>query len=464
MLNEQLKNHAAPLQMPSRFGQLLLAACKSFKLRQIGQGLSINQRRILRGISQRVALKNVISATIDFAKFEEAANLGAGKLLSIIVPVYNNFPFLEACLISALRQSSSMCEVVVVDDASPDSKVYPLLCKLKESYPNLVLARNETNLGISETQNRLIDMARGRFIAFLDCDDLLDANCVETLLPLLSADIVYLHTGTKILDNSTNSTQLEMSSNLPRRDYFLENRHMFFAKHLKVIRRAALLRVGGFRKKYDAAQDLDIALKIAFYYHTSRFKYCDIPLYTHRIHSLQTTQKSSLRQDTATSQIEKEADIRYIVNQNKKKTLFMNLIELKNDFGNDSITLLEFISEKFIESTRRGFATLAITVEGRSFVDGYQEEAAAVFAGDDGLVCILPRVVCIDSKWFEFPISEGFAATQKTIIAKLVKTDADQKAAIGLVAKLLLGQSLSLAQANETAYVPAIQIQMNNFR
>jgi glycosyltransferase involved in cell wall biosynthesis len=458
MLNKRLNDFNGPLELSSGIRKKLLDACKSYKLRKLGQRLTIRQRRTLRGICQSIALKNVPSPKIEFAGFEESPSGNSSPLVSIIIPVYNNLPYLKDCLESALKQTSNVCEVIALDDASPDTNVMPLLAGLKAKYPSLVLAQNETNLGISGTQNKLIDMARGKFVAFLDCDDILDSDCIKTLVPMLDDNLVYLHTGTRLLQNETNATHLQMSDTLPRRDYFVENRHMFFATHLKIIRKAALLRIGGFRKKYDAAQDLDVALKIAFYYDSSWFKYCNEALYTHRLHALQTTQKSTQKQDDATSLIENEADNRYFVNRNKQTSRFVKCVQLSQALLKDERSLEQTIRAQYQDSIQAGFVALSLSFESNAYLDGYEEETIAIFANEKQLQIIVPRNIGGTKDWFEIPVLEGFTTLQKTFILRLDDSKELVDQTMNLIQMLFLGKPLTSQQAQQTLYVPAIQL------
>jgi glycosyltransferase involved in cell wall biosynthesis len=269
---------------------LLLRCCTSVKLRRLGTNLSLQTRRQLRGFAQRIALAKLAEPIfVEFQATEDASTTTdeSCPLVSIIVPVFNGAAYLKECLESALSQGpESLIEVIAIDDCSTDIAVAPILASVKRNNPRLQLFKNNTNLGISQTQNLLIKKAKGTFIAFLDCDDFLRPDALETLRPVLKEfGVNYIHTATVLLDQPSGSTVIERSNLLPKRSYFHENRHMFFAKHLKVIRKSAIERIGGFQDRYDAAQDLDIALRLAFYYPSSSFRYVDEPLYVHRIHT-----------------------------------------------------------------------------------------------------------------------------------------------------------------------------------
>ncbi|WP_278404205.1 glycosyltransferase family 2 protein [Pseudoalteromonas ruthenica] len=97
--------------------------------------------------------------------------------VSIIMPAYNVEDYIEESIRSVIEQTYSNWELIIIDDRSTDqtiSKVEPFLADNR-----IKLLVNECNLGGAGTRNRGIDMASGRFIAFLDSDDLWSPEKLE---------------------------------------------------------------------------------------------------------------------------------------------------------------------------------------------------------------------------------------------------------------------------------------------
>jgi len=113
--------------------------------------------------------------------------------LSILVPVYQVQAYLEDCAESILAQADEGVEVVFVNDASPDGCA-EILHQLQREHPRQVRVLQHThNLGLSAARNTLLDAAQGRYIWFIDSDDLLENNVLPTLKSLIdqtSADLV----------------------------------------------------------------------------------------------------------------------------------------------------------------------------------------------------------------------------------------------------------------------------------
>lgn len=106
-----------------------------------------------------------------------------GKV-SVIVPVYNAEPFLDACLEHLLEQTYSNMEVILVDSCSTDASLE--VCKTYESrYENVKVAALPENLGPGAARNMGLELATGEYVCFCDADDYFHTDAVEKLLGVL---------------------------------------------------------------------------------------------------------------------------------------------------------------------------------------------------------------------------------------------------------------------------------------
>ena len=101
-------------------------------------------------------------------------------ILSIIVPVYNVEKYLEKCVRSTQVQDvpSSEYEVIMINDGSPDNSL-AIAERLAAELPN-VKVFSQKNQGLSAARNSGMTYAKGDYYMFLDSDDLLAANCLQT--------------------------------------------------------------------------------------------------------------------------------------------------------------------------------------------------------------------------------------------------------------------------------------------
>src|SRR5437899_12562971 len=97
--------------------------------------------------------------------------------VSICIPTYNGAAHLAPCLESALNQTWTDFELLIVDDASSDDTVaITEACAARDR--RVRVARNPRNLGLVGNWNRCLELAKGTWIKFLFQDDLLSPACL----------------------------------------------------------------------------------------------------------------------------------------------------------------------------------------------------------------------------------------------------------------------------------------------
>lgn len=107
------------------------------------------------------------------------------RLLSIIIPFFNNEDFLGDSLESLLRQVGDDIEIVLIDDGSTDRSV-AVAQRVLDRYPHPhVTFVTQQNGGIANARNVGLQHASGQYVTFLDGDDLLSHHYLSTLRPLL---------------------------------------------------------------------------------------------------------------------------------------------------------------------------------------------------------------------------------------------------------------------------------------
>ncbi len=101
-------------------------------------------------------------------------------LVSILVPVYNTAPYLKECVDSLTGQTYHDLQIVFIDDGSTDGS-RAILEELARRDKRIEVF-SQPNCGVGATRNHLLDKARGEFVLFVDSDDWIELNTVETLL------------------------------------------------------------------------------------------------------------------------------------------------------------------------------------------------------------------------------------------------------------------------------------------
>ena len=102
------------------------------------------------------------------------------KLLSVIVPVYNTFEYLDKCVDSIVEQTYSNIEILLVDDGSTDGSGKK--CDEWAKKDKRIKTYHKKNGGLSDARNYGIKHAGGEYIGFVDSDDWVDEKMYEELL------------------------------------------------------------------------------------------------------------------------------------------------------------------------------------------------------------------------------------------------------------------------------------------
>lgn len=152
------------------------------------QGVTVTQEEL--EVRQDVGAKPFEAYdTLTFPKSEEPD-------VSIIIPVYNEFPYTYRCLQSILEQSGDVIsyEIIIADDASTDDTMH-----LAKKVKNVRIIRNSHNLRFLKNCNRAASSARGKYLLFLNNDTQVQKNWLEPLVKLMEADMHVGITGAKLV-------------------------------------------------------------------------------------------------------------------------------------------------------------------------------------------------------------------------------------------------------------------------
>ncbi|MEH2353705.1 glycosyltransferase [Nostoc sp.] len=188
-------------------------------------------------------------------------------IISVIIPAYDSEKTIKETIQSVLNQTFTNFELIIINDGSQDSTL-DIITQIKDprikvfSYPNA---------GGNVSRNRGLNLAVGEFVSFLDADDLWTPDKLQSQLKALqenaAATVAYSWTdyidengeivlsGTHITANGDVYGKLLLTN-------FLENGSN------PLIRREALIKLGGFDESLSAAQDWDMWLRLAcqFYF------------------------------------------------------------------------------------------------------------------------------------------------------------------------------------------------------
>ena len=120
-------------------------------------------------------------------KVENHGNETPVPEVSIVIPTYNGGRFIKECLNSAINQSFSNIEIIVVDDCSQDDTFLKVRDFMRKDR-RIAYFKNDVNLGLATNWNRCLEYCNGKWIKFLFQDDLLHPECIEAMLKVSAED------------------------------------------------------------------------------------------------------------------------------------------------------------------------------------------------------------------------------------------------------------------------------------
>lgn len=181
--------------------------------------------------------------------------------VSVIVPVYNRESLIRLALESALRQSFTDFEILVVDDGSTDATV-----EVAHSYadPRIRVIQNSKNLGIPRTRNRGVDEARGEFIAWLDSDDIARGTRLAEQVAFLDAhpDVTVVGSFARWIDQGGKPMKIRRR---PQGSDEIKARLLFSGcfTNTTVMARRAIQLAYRYREDFELGSDVELWTRIA---------------------------------------------------------------------------------------------------------------------------------------------------------------------------------------------------------
>lgn len=107
--------------------------------------------------------------------------------VSVLTPIYNTDPaHLRACIESVLNQTFTDFEFLIVNDSPKNTELDAVVASYKDA--RIRYSKNKKNIGISATRNKLLDMARGEYVAIFDHDDISVPDRLERQVAVLDAN------------------------------------------------------------------------------------------------------------------------------------------------------------------------------------------------------------------------------------------------------------------------------------
>ncbi len=208
-------------------------------------------------------------------------------LISIIIPVYNSAKYLQMTLQAVQAQTFKDFEVICVDDGSSDDS--PQILERFATADNRFKIHRQTNAGGSAARNKGLELARGKYIAFLDNDDIYHPQYLEILYQNIVAEDADLsccsylrfkgHGDYKFADVSM-TPRVDFISEQPFIDKFMHKKKIEMLMWTKLYRRELF---DDIRFALDLPAINDILLNIEILLKSKKAVVCRAPLIAYRI-------------------------------------------------------------------------------------------------------------------------------------------------------------------------------------
>ncbi len=242
----------------------------------------------------------------------------ARPLVSVIIPTYNRFKYIQRAIKSVLNQTFQSFEIIVVDDASTDSTADYIL-SLQNIHQNIYYHYLPTNKGAQAARNFGIKESKGKWIAFLDSDD-------EWLPNRLMAGLnSYKKTGANVIHsecyikNGNNVAQRKMEipalSGNVYKDLLKYSGPMFQGL---LVKRFCLEHIGFLDEPIVSYQEWDTSIRLAKCY---PFAFVAEPLFIYNCHKDDTISKDMKRDADGYAQVveKHKEEIRIVAGEDSLK-------------------------------------------------------------------------------------------------------------------------------------------------
>lgn len=188
-------------------------------------------------------------------------------LVSVLTPAYNRIKYIDEAVQSVLDQSYSNIEYIVIDDGSSDGTFERLQEYERDGNLTLLTHPGRVNKGQAAALNLGLQRAKGEFICVLDSDDWFDSSKLSGQVSYLdeNMDVGIVYGTTSVVDESGNE-RYQLPSVTPSKRQSADDLLLdcfIVSPGCALMRSELVAQVGGFDETLRAAQDHDLALKIA---------------------------------------------------------------------------------------------------------------------------------------------------------------------------------------------------------
>lgn len=187
-------------------------------------------------------------------------------MVSIIIPVYQVSEYVERCIRSVMALSYTEIECIIVNDATIDDSIEKCESLIKDYNGSIrfQIIHHKKNRGLSAARNTGFDAANGEYVYFLDSDDYITPNCIETLVSVVSDDpSIEMVQGNSMMKSDGKENPLYrlqyakiISNNVEARQEFFKNRNIYISVWNRLLKKSFLEENGLYCREGLVFEDL----------------------------------------------------------------------------------------------------------------------------------------------------------------------------------------------------------------
>lgn len=221
----------------------------------------------------------------------------ANPAISVLLPVYNAGRFIREAVNSVLSQSFRDFELLALDDGSTDGSL--VILREYEAHDDRVRIITRENRGLVASLNELIAGARGRYLARMDSDDVSMPQRFERQFTFLESSPDHVAVGGWVVNIDENGLPIGPIKS-PTLHFDIDQAHL--KGHASIwhptamVRKDAIVGVGGYREEFRHAEDLDLWLRLA---EVGKLSNLSEFVLRYRLHSGSVSQANGLLQQSA---------------------------------------------------------------------------------------------------------------------------------------------------------------------
>ena len=242
-------------------------------------------------------------------------------IISVIVPVFNLENYIEECIGSIKQQTLQSFEVILINDGSTDNSLEIIRSNTTKSAQFRVY--NQPNSGVSTARNLGLHHAQGEYIAFIDGDDIVPSNFLETLLDTIQGTDMAIVGSENLLPDGSTTSRHEVHSKV----YSTTNDPLKLIRHhangeweypnWNKLYRSNIIRRNKLKFQLELAIGEDYTFTLEYLFHAKSARTTNLTKYTYR-----TRKESTFR----------SADSKKIWSEHCKKCLVIEKVINASDF------------------------------------------------------------------------------------------------------------------------------------